>query len=102
MCHEGSRLRRIFGTRRDGAIGNWRKLHNEELHNFYSSPHIIRVIKSSRIRWAGGVAYMVAKRNPYRILVGKPKGERLLGRPRHRRDGNIKVVLREIGSYGLD
>jgi hypothetical protein len=64
-------LRRIFGPKRDGVTGGWRKLHNEELHNLYSSPSIIRFIKSRRMRWAGHVALKGEKRNVYRILVGK-------------------------------
>jgi hypothetical protein len=66
-------LRRIFGPKRDDVLGNWRKLHNEELHNVYSLPNIIRMIKSKRMRWAGHVAQMGVKRNAYRILVGKPE-----------------------------
>jgi hypothetical protein len=62
----------------------WRKLHNEELHNLYSSTSIIRIIKSRRVRWAGHVARMGEKRNVYRLLVGKPEGKRPLGRPRRR------------------
>jgi hypothetical protein len=77
-------LRRIFGPKRDEVTGDWRKLHNEELHSLYSSPNIIRMIKSRRMRWAGHVAQMAAKRNAYRILVGKPEGKRPLGRPRRR------------------
>jgi hypothetical protein len=61
-------------------MGGWRKLHNEELHNLYSSPSKIRIIKSMRMRWAGHVARMGEKRNVYRLLVGKPEGKRLLGR----------------------
>jgi hypothetical protein len=68
---------------RDEVIGGWGKLHNEELHNLYSLPSIIRIIKS-RMSWAGHVARMGANRKAYRILVGKPDGKRLLGRPRHR------------------
>jgi hypothetical protein len=75
-------LRSIFGPKRDEVTGGWRKLHNEELHNLYSSPSIIRMIKSKRMRWEGHVARMGEKRNPYRILVGKPEGKRPLGRPR--------------------
>jgi hypothetical protein len=75
-------LRRIFGPKRDGVIGGWRKLHNDELHNLYSSPSIIRIIKPRRMRWAGHVARMGEKRNVYRLLVGKPEGKRPLGRPR--------------------
>jgi hypothetical protein len=66
-------LRRIFGPKRDGMTGGWRKLHNEELHNLYSSPSIIRIIKSRRMRWAGHVTRMGEKRNVYRLLVGKPE-----------------------------
>jgi hypothetical protein len=73
--------------------GGWRKLHNEELHNLYSSPSIIRMIKSRRMTWAGHVARMGEKRNTYRILVGKPEGKRTLGRPRRRRVDNIKMIL---------
>jgi hypothetical protein len=71
-------LRRIFGPKRDKVTGGLRKLHNEELHNLYSSPNIIRMIKLRRMRWAGNVTRMVAKRNPHRILVGKPKDKRPL------------------------
>jgi hypothetical protein len=74
-------LGRIFGPKRDEVTGGWRKLHNEELHSLYSSPSIIRMIKSWRMRWAGYVARMGKKRNAYRILVGKPDGKRPLGRP---------------------
>jgi hypothetical protein len=83
-------LRRIFAPKRDGVTGWWRKLHNEELHNVYSSPSIIRIIKSRRMRWAGHVARMGEKRNVYRLLVGKPEGKRPLGRPRHRWIVNMK------------
>jgi hypothetical protein len=77
-------LSRIFGPKRDDEIGEWRKLHNEELHNLYSSPNIIRQIKSRRMRWAGHVACIGEERKVYRILVGRPEGERPLGRLRHR------------------
>jgi hypothetical protein len=69
---------------RDEVTGDWRKLHIEELHNLYSSPDIIRMIKSRRMRWTGHVARMGIKRNAYRILVRKPEGKRPLGRPRRR------------------
>jgi hypothetical protein len=82
-------LRKIFGPKRDGATGDWRKLHNEELHNLYSSPNIIRMITSRRMRWAGHVARM-GKRNAYRILVRKPERKRPLGRLRCRWMDNIK------------
>jgi hypothetical protein len=81
-------LRSIFGPKRDEVTGEWRKLHNKELHNLYSSPSIIRIIKSRRMRWAGHVARMGEKRNAYRLLVGKPEGRRPLGRPRLRWDGS--------------
>jgi hypothetical protein len=68
-------LRRIFGQKRDEVTGEWRKLHNEELHNLYSSSSIIRIIKSRRMRWAGHVAQMREKRHAYRLLLGKPKGK---------------------------
>jgi hypothetical protein len=79
------------------VTGDWRKLHNDELHSLYSSPSIIRMIKSRRMRWAGHVARMAEKRNAYRIVVGKPEGKRPLGRPRRRWVDNIKMDRREIG-----
>jgi hypothetical protein len=75
-------LRRIFGPKRDEVRGEWRKLHNEELRDLYSSSSIIRIIKSRRMRWAGHVARMGEKRNACRLLVGKPEGKRPLGTPR--------------------
>jgi hypothetical protein len=95
-------LRRIFGPKRDGVTGGWRKLHNKELHNLYSLPSIIRIIMSRRIGWAGHVAQMGEKRNVYRLLVGKPEGKRPLGRPRHRWIDNIKMDLLEIGLNVVD
>jgi hypothetical protein len=95
-------LRRIFGPKRDGMMGGWRKLHNEELHNLYSSPSIIRIIKSRRMGWAGHAARMVEKRNVYRLLVGKPEGKRPLGRPRRKWMDNIKIDLLEIGLNVVD
>jgi hypothetical protein len=86
-------LRRIFGPNRDVVTRDWRKLHNGELHNLYSSPNIIRMIKSRRLRWAGHVARMGETRNVYRILVGKPEGKRPLGTPTRRRVNNIKMDL---------
>jgi hypothetical protein len=77
-------LRRIFGPRRDEVKGELRKLHNEELHDLYSSPSIIIIIKWRRTRWAGHVARMGEKRDTCRLLVRKPEGRRPLGRPRHR------------------
>jgi hypothetical protein len=90
-------LRRIFGLKRDKVTGQWRKLYSGELHNLYSSPDIIRQIKSRRTRWAGHVAHMGEGRNLYRVLVGKPKGKRTLERPRRRWEDGIKMDLREIG-----
>jgi hypothetical protein len=90
-------LRRIFGPKRDEVTGEWRKLHNEELHDLSSSPSIVRIIKSRRIRWAGHVARMGEKRNAYRLLVGKPEGKRPLGRPRRRWVNNIRMDLGEVG-----
>jgi hypothetical protein len=83
-------------------MGGWKKLHNEELHNLYSSPSIIRIIKSRRMRWAVHVARMGEKRNVYRLLVGKLEGKRPLGRPRRRWIDNIKVDLLEIGLSVVD
>jgi hypothetical protein len=77
--------------KRDGMMGGWRKQHNEELHNLYSSPSIIRIIKQRRMRWEGHVARMREKRNVYRLLVGKPEGKSPLGRPRRRWMDNIKM-----------
>jgi hypothetical protein len=79
--------------------GPWRKLHNDELHSLYSSPNIVRVIKSRRMRWAGHVARMGEGRGVYRILVGKPEGKRPVGRPRRRWEDNIKM---EIGIDGAN
>jgi hypothetical protein len=95
-------LRRIFGPKRDGMTGGWRKLYNEELHNLYSSPSIIRIMKSRRMWWAGHVARMGEKRNVYRLLIGKPEGKRPLGRPRRRWADNIKMELLEIGVSVVD
>jgi hypothetical protein len=95
-------LRRIFGPKRDEVTGEWRKLYNEELRDLYSSPSIIRIIKSRRMRWAGHVARMGEKRNAYRLLVGKPEGKRPLGRPRRRWVDNIRMYLGEVGWGDVD
>jgi hypothetical protein len=89
-------LRRKFGPKRDEVTGEWRKLHNEELHDLYSSPSIIRIIKVRRMRWAGHVARMREKRNTYRLLVGKLEGREPLGRPRQRWLDNIRMYLVEV------
>ncbi|KAJ4446159.1 hypothetical protein ANN_12852 [Periplaneta americana] len=88
---------KIFGAKWDEVTGEWRKLHNAELHALYTSPAIIRNIKSRRLRWAGHVAHMGESRNAYRVLVGRPEGRRPLGRPRRRWEDNIKMDLREVG-----
>jgi hypothetical protein len=90
-------LRRIFGPKRDEVTGEWRKLHSGELRTLYSSPDIIRHIKSRRMRWAGHVARMGEGRNMYRVLVGKPEGKTPIGRPRRRWEDGIKMYLWEIG-----
>jgi hypothetical protein len=89
---------------RDEVTGEWRKLHNEELHNLYSTPNIIRQVKSRRMRWVGHVARMGEERKVYKVLVGKPEGKRPLGRPRRRWEDEIRMDLREIGlgGCGLD
>jgi hypothetical protein len=94
-------LRKIFGPKKE-EDRSWRKLHNDELHNLYSSSNIVRVIKSRRIRWAGHVACMREGRGVYRVLVGRPEGKRSLGRTRCRWEDNIKMDLREIGVDGAN
>jgi hypothetical protein len=97
-------LRRIFGPKRDEVTGEWRKLHNKELHDFYSSQSILRIIKSRRMGWAGHVARMREKRNRYRLLKRKPEGKRPLGRPRRRwvYSYNIRMDLGEVGWGDVD
>ena len=90
-------LRRIFGPKTDGVTGEWRKLHNEELNDLYSSPNTVRVIKSKRLRCAGHVARMEEGRGVHKVLVGKPEGKRQLGRRRRRWEDNIKMDLEEVG-----
>jgi hypothetical protein len=87
--------------KRDEVTGEWRRLHNEELNDLYSSPNIIRVIKSRRKRWAGHVARMGEKKGAYRILVMRPEGRRPLGKPKRRWEDNIKMDLQELG-WGMD
>ena len=88
-------LRRIFGPKRD-ENGEWRRLHNEEIHSLYHSSNIIRVIKSTRLRWAGHVARMEDGRSAFKILTGKTTRRRFLGRPRHTWEDNIRMDLKEI------
>jgi hypothetical protein len=95
-------LRKIFGPKRSGVRGGIRKLHKEGLHNLHSSTSIIRMINSRRMRWAGHVVRMGAKRNACRILVGKPDAKRPLGGPRHMWEDNITMDVREIGWYTMD
>ena len=89
-------LMQIFGAKRDEIIGEWRNLHNAELHALYSSPNIIMNHKSRRLKWAGHEARMEESRNACRVLVGKPEGKRPLGRPRRRSEDSIKTDLREV------
>ena len=89
-------LRRIFGPRRNAVTGEWRRLHNEELNDFYSSPNILRVIKSRRIRWAGHVARVDEETVVYMVWVDKPEGKRPLGRPRRRWVENIRMDHQEV------
>jgi hypothetical protein len=89
-------LRRIFGPKRDEVTAEWRKLHNGELHNLYSTPDIIRQTKSRRMKWAGHVARMGEGRNVYRVLAEKAEGKRPLERLRRRWEDGIKLTLGEI------
>jgi len=95
-------VRRIFGPRRDEVTGEWRRMHNEGLNDLYSSPNIVRVIKSRRMRRAGHVTRMGEERGVYRVLVGKPEGRRPLGRPRLRWVDNIRVDLQDVGCGYMD
>jgi len=95
-------LRRMFRPKRDRVTGEWRKLHNEELCDLYSSPSIFRVIKSRRMRWAGHVTCMGERIDVYKVLVGKHEGKRPLGRPRHRWEDNIKMDFQEVECGGID
>jgi hypothetical protein len=94
-------LKRIFGLKRDEVRREWRKLHNEELNDPYSSTNTVRVIKSRKMRWAGHVACMEENRGVFRVLVGKPEGTRPLGRARRRWEV-IKIDLQEVGCEGMN
>jgi len=87
----------VVVVRWDEVTGEWMRVHNEELNDFYCSPNIVRVIKSRRMRWAGHVARMGEKKGVYRFLVGKPEGKRPLGRSRRRWVDNIRMDLQEVG-----
>ena len=96
---ENSVLRRIFGPKRDEVTGEWRNLHNLERNDLYSSPNIVRVIKSRRMRWAGPVAGMGKRRGVYRVLVGKPEGKRPIWRPRFRWRIILRLIVYFIPTY---
>ena len=91
-------LRRICGPKRDDVTGEWRRLHKEQLYDLYSSPNIIRVISSRRVRWAGHAAHMWERRGVYRVLLGNSEGKRTLGRSRRRLGDNIKMDVQEVVS----
>jgi hypothetical protein len=99
---ENKMLRKIFGPKRVEMMGEWRKLHNGERRDLYSSPSIIRMIKSRRMRWAGHVARRGERRNSYRLLGGEPERKGPLGRPRRRWVDNIKMDLGEVGWGDVD
>jgi hypothetical protein len=96
---ENRALRRIFGPKRDEVTGGWRKLHNEGSHNLYSSPSLIRMIKSRRMKWACNKHGQ--NMNAYRVLAGKPEGKRPLEKTRRRCEDNIKMDLGEVGWRGM-
>jgi hypothetical protein len=98
---ENRLLRRIFGPKREEIIGDWRKLHYEELNDLYSS-NIIRMIKSKKRRWAGHVASMGERKGVHRVLVGKPEERVHFENPRCRWEDNIKKDVQEMGCEGMD
>jgi hypothetical protein len=95
-------LRRISGRKMEEVAGGWRRLHNEELHNLYASPNIIRVIMLRRVRWRKHIECMEEIRNLYKVLVGKPEEKRVLGRRRRRWKDNIRMDFRETGCERVD
>jgi hypothetical protein len=97
IVFENRELRRIFGPKRYEVTGEWRRLHNKELNEMYSSPNIIQVIKSRRMRWVGHVACMGDRRGAYMGLVWRLQGKRPLEKPRHRWEDNIKMDIQEVG-----
>ena len=92
MIFENKALRKIFRGKKDEITGEWRKLHNAELYALYSSPNIIRSLKSRRLRWEGHVARMEESRNKYRVLLERFEGKRPLGRPRLKWEDIIKRI----------
>jgi len=100
--YENMVLRKIVGPRKDEVTVECRRLHNEELNDVYSSPNIVRVIKSRRMIWAGHVESMGEESGVYRVLVGKPEGKRPLRRPRHRSVDNIRTDLQEVECGYMD
>ena len=98
----GDKCWELYSFCKGNVREEWRRLHNEELNDLYSSPSIVRVIKSRRMRWAGHVARMGEERGVYRVLVGKPEGKRPLGRPRRRWVDNIRMDLQEVGCGYVD
>jgi hypothetical protein len=99
---ENSVLRRIFEPKRDNVTTKLRKLRNEELVDLYSTPNIVRVIKSRRMGWAGHVTRIGERRGVHRVLVGKHEGKTPFGRPRRRWEDNLKMYLQEVGCGGMD
>jgi hypothetical protein len=99
---EISVLRRIFGPRSYEVTGEWRRLHNEELNDLYSSSNIVRMIKLRRLRWVGHAARMGERKVVYRVLMGKPERKRQFQRPRRIWEDNIKKDLQEIGCGGME
>ena len=99
---ENKVLRKIFGPKRDDENGEWRRLHNGELHDLYGRPDIMRIVKSRRLRWAGHVTRMGNERGAWKLLVGKPEEKRPVGRPRMRWENNINHDLREVDYTGDD
>jgi hypothetical protein len=95
-------LRRIFVPKRDEVTVEWRRVHNDELHNLYSSPDIIRQVQSRRMKWVGHVARMGKERKVYKGLVGKPEGKRPLGRPRRRWEHEIRMDVGKTGLRGYE
>ena len=99
---ENRLLKRILGPKRDGVTREWRKLHNGELNDLYFSANIVRMIKPSRMRWAGHVARLGNWSGTYRVFVAIREGRRPLGRPRHRWEDTIKMDLQAVGCGGID